>query len=140
MVQLSTVHAINTSLAQQPLVAVFAGGTSGIGEFVLNALARFHGAGGQSLRVYIVGRNSQKAEERIADCRRLCPDGDFRFVKTDLSLLWEVDAACSDILAQEAKEKNGRVDMLYMTQHEIQFGPRLGESHFDLYHGSWAPC
>ncbi|GAB7344741.1 hypothetical protein MBLNU457_3211t1 [Dothideomycetes sp. NU457] len=124
MVQLSTVHAINTSLIQQPLVAVIAGGTSGIGEYILQALVRAHNSGGKGVRVYIVGRNAQKGEERIKECRQLCPDGDFRFVKADLSLLREVDVACSEILAQEAKEKNGRVDMLYMTQGEVKFGSR----------------
>lgn len=128
MVQLSTVHEINASLVQRPLVAVIAGGTSGIGEYILHALTRAHASGGQGLRVYIVGRNAQKGAERIAESRQRCPDGDFRFVKADLGLLREVDLACSEILAQEAKEKNGRVDMLYMTQGEVKFGPRCSES------------
>lgn len=126
MVQLSKVHEINASLVQRPLVAVIAGGTSGIGEYILHALTRAHGSGGKGLRVYIVGRNTQKGEERVAESRQRCPDGDFRFVRADLSLLREVDAACSDILAQEAKEENGRIDMLYMTQGEVRFGPRSG--------------
>jgi len=128
MVQLTTVRNTNISLVQQPLIAVFTGGASGIGDYVVRALAKTHGKSGKGLRIYIVGRNQQKAEKSIDDCRRLCPVGDFRFVKADLSLLREVDDACASIVAQEAKEIDGRVDLLYMTQGEVRLGPRFGMS------------
>jgi len=130
MVQLTTVRNTNISFIQQPLVAVFTGGASGIGDYVVRALAKIHGKSGKGLRVYIVGRNQQKAEKSIADCRRIYPVGDFRFVKADLSLLREVDDACASIAAQEVKEKDGRVDLLYMTQGEVRLGPRFGVSCF----------
>jgi len=130
MVHLDAVHNINISLVQQPLVAVFTGATSAIGEYIARALAKVHGKSGKGLRIYIVGRSQQKAEKNIADYRRICPVGDFRFIKADLRLLREVDDACADIIAQEAKETDGRIDMLYMTQGEVRFGGRFGVSCF----------
>jgi len=123
MVHLDIVRSSNAKLVQkQPLVAVFVGGTSGIGEYSLRALAstvaKSHGKG---LRAYIVGRNKTAAETIISDCMNVYPDGQFRFIAaTDLSLLKDVDRVCTEIL--EAEEKAGtladqaRIDFLVLSQ------------------------
>lgn len=64
MVKLNEVRALNTALVQsQPLVAVFFGGTSGIGHYTLRALATASAAGGKGFRAYIVGRKAKAAED-----------------------------------------------------------------------------
>jgi len=132
MVHLDIVRAANTALAKsQPLVAVFVGGTSGIGEYTLRALASAHGTTGKTLRVYLVGRNAASAVKILADCRKECAGSDFRFVQAkDLRLLRDVDKTCAEILRLEKEEEgNGgpaRVDMLFMSQGLVLFGGRVG--------------
>lgn len=84
---LPIVRSTNSKIIQsQPIVAVFTGGTNGIGEYSVRTLAAQHGATSKSLRVYIVGRNDQAASKIVADCLAVCLTGEFIFVKaTDLS-------------------------------------------------------
>ncbi|RAL15340.1 uncharacterized protein BO97DRAFT_475735 [Aspergillus homomorphus CBS 101889] len=130
MVTLDAVHASNTALVQsQPLVAVFFGGTSGIGHYTLSALATAEGSrSGKGLRAYIVGRKAQAAENIIAECRALCghANAEFIFIQaTDLSLLRDVDRVCAEILSlEEAKSQNPRIDYLMLTQGGAPFQPR----------------
>ena len=135
MVNLDLVRASNNTLARsQPLVAVFPGGTSGIGEYTARALAAAYGNSkdAQHLRLYITGRNQSAAEQILADCQATCPTGQFHFVKArDLSLLADVDRVSDDIMAMEEQEakKTGtvaRIDFLVMTQAYLDFGPRRG--------------
>ena len=134
MVQIDVVRASIASLVKsRPLVAVFVGGTSGIGEFTIQALATTHGTDGKGLRVYIVGRNTSAAEKTIAECRGICPGGEFVFVKAnDLSLLGDVDRVCSEIIELEEKNKADsevpKIDILVMSQHyfPLLFEPRHG--------------
>ncbi|TKA83744.1 hypothetical protein B0A55_00081 [Friedmanniomyces simplex] len=128
MVQLSAVESANITLVQlRPLVAVFVGATSGIGEYTLLALARAHGENGKGLRVYLVGRNATSAKSIIAECQRLCPSGDFRFVQVDtLTLLRDTDECCKRITKMETADPFGggepRIDILCMSQGFVRFG------------------
>jgi NAD(P)-dependent dehydrogenase (short-subunit alcohol dehydrogenase family) len=130
MVELKTVRALNTALVQrQPLVAVFFGGTSGIGSYTLRALATAEAAsGGRGLRAYIVGRKVKAAEEIIAECRALYPTGEFKFVKVDdLALMEAVDRVCVDIIRLEEKEgQSPRIDYLMLSHACIPYLPRKG--------------
>ena len=82
MVRLEVVRACNTKLVQSaPLVAVCIGGTDGIGECAVRALAATHGVTGKGLRVYIVGRKKAAADKIIAECLESCPPGQFRFIQ-----------------------------------------------------------
>ena len=135
MVKLNVVRAWNTALVKsQPLVAVFPGGTSGIGEYAIRALASAHGKDGKGLRLYIAGRNQSAAEKIIADCQTACPAGQFRFVKArDLSLIEDVDSVSKEVMQmeeQEAKQMGGkaRIDILVMTQGIVDFKARNGQS------------
>jgi NAD(P)-dependent dehydrogenase (short-subunit alcohol dehydrogenase family) len=135
MVKLEAVRSANAALVQrQPLVAVFFGGTSGIGHYTLRALAAAEGKGGKGLRAYIVGRKAQIADSIIAECRILCPDGEFIFIKVDdLSLMKEVDRVCADIIQQEeSKTKTPRIDYLMVSQGGPIFRPRNGKFHCSL--------
>ncbi|KAF4555556.1 Hypothetical protein D9617_2g055170 [Elsinoe fawcettii] len=133
MVAYTEVQNANKALiASQPLVAVFVGGTSGIGEHAFAQLAATHGTGGKGLRAYIVGRNAQAAAKSIAEARRVCPEGLFQFVQAkDLSLLKDVDIACEEVikLETEAAKKDmtvgkPRIDLLYMSQSLFGWPPR----------------
>ncbi|KAE8349838.1 hypothetical protein BDV28DRAFT_52779 [Aspergillus coremiiformis] len=88
------------------LVAVFVGGTSGIGEATAKALAKTI----ESPRIYIVGRNECAGSRILQDLDRLNPSGTSEFIQCDVSLLREVDAAC-----QEIRKKERTLDLLFMT-------------------------
>jgi NAD(P)-dependent dehydrogenase (short-subunit alcohol dehydrogenase family) len=129
MVKLDVVRTENTTLVQsQPLVAVFFGGTSGIGHYTLRALATAEANGGKGFRAYIVGRKAAAAEDIISECRGICPQGQFKFVKADdLSLIRDVDRVCADIIQLEEKEgQDARIDYLMMSQGGSIFLPRKG--------------
>jgi hypothetical protein len=129
MVKLNVVHTSNTALVQsQPLVAVFFGGTSGIGHYTLRALATAEANGGKGFRAYIVGRKAKAAEDIISECRGIYPQGQFKFVKADdLSLIQDVDRVCADIIQLEEKEgQDPRIDYLMMSQGGSIFLPRKG--------------
>ncbi|KAJ9603606.1 hypothetical protein H2200_011792 [Cladophialophora chaetospira] len=130
MVKLEAVRASNSSLVQrQPLVAVFFGGTGGIGSYTIRELASAEAKnGGKGLRAYVIGRNAKSAEEIIADCRRICPKGEFRFIKAgDLSLIKEVDRLCEEVKkAEEEYGSDGRIDYLMVSQGGIPYLPRKG--------------
>lgn len=134
MVPLSQVKASNASLVtSRPLVAVFTAGLAGIGNYTLLELVKTHGTSGAGLRCYIIGRKDNAAAELIAECRRLCPKGDFRYVKgEDLTLLRCVDQCCEEILRleREAASEKAKIDMLVMTQGQVDFQGRLGELQY----------
>jgi NAD(P)-dependent dehydrogenase (short-subunit alcohol dehydrogenase family) len=120
MVSLNIVKFANAALVKsQPLVAVVTGGTSGIGESTLHALATAHGEDGKGLRVYIVGQNKLAAKATISACLKVCPKGDFRFLRAeDLSLLEDVDRVCAEITKAEEVETEAsqkpRVDFMHI--------------------------
>ncbi|PCG90113.1 Hypothetical protein PENO1_100820 [Penicillium occitanis (nom. inval.)] len=129
MVQLDVVRACGEALVnKQSVTAVFVGGTSGIGEYSLRALAALHSLSGRGLQVYLVGRNLTAANKIIADCKRACPVGDFNFVRAnDLASLREVDRVCKEIIrAEEARlGKSASLDLLIMSQAYFAFGSKL---------------
>jgi NAD(P)-dependent dehydrogenase (short-subunit alcohol dehydrogenase family) len=136
MVALNLVHSSNATLvARQPLVAVFIGGTSGIGAHTIRALAGAHGKGGKNLRCYILGRNTKAAEEIISDCQKACPSGNFRFIRAnDLALMKDVDIVSAELINIEENEarkagQTPKIDILVMTQAIFKpWDPRKGTS------------
>ncbi|KAF2205126.1 hypothetical protein GQ43DRAFT_437355 [Delitschia confertaspora ATCC 74209] len=117
MVNLKTVQTHNASLKTLApgLVAVFVGGTSGIGlstarEFVRNT---------RSPHVYLIGRNEAEANKLISELGILNPESQTTFIKSDISLLKNVDKACQEISAKEKK-----VNLLFMTAGYFTFNGR----------------
>ncbi|KAK4450504.1 putative short-chain type dehydrogenase/reductase VdlC [Podospora aff. communis PSN243] len=96
--------------------AVIVGGTSGIGEAMVRALARHANAA----VVYVVGRNAEAANRILNDCRDQCPSSRFEFLQQDIALLKGVDVVCAQI---QAREPN-KVDLLFMTPDYLSFGGR----------------
>ncbi|KAF2502941.1 NAD(P)-binding protein [Lophium mytilinum] len=108
MVAIQAVRSHNAALKDlgPGLVAVFVGGTSGIGlstarEFVRNTT---------SPRLYLVGRNQEEATKIAQEFDQINPESKTTFVKADLSLLRNVDKACSEIQAKEPK-----INLIFMT-------------------------
>jgi NAD(P)-dependent dehydrogenase (short-subunit alcohol dehydrogenase family) len=104
-----------------PLVVALTGATTGIGSYVARALARAFTKNGDKLRVYIVGRNVERAEELSKFGRETSPGSDWRFVKvSDLALMSEVDEVSKEIIRQEEEAPfaggPARLDVLYMSQ------------------------
>ena len=110
MVSLSEVQSSNSlipSTLPSGLVAVFVGATNGIGETTLKQFAKHT----RKPRVYFIGR-SQEAGDRIeAECKASNKDGEFVFIKADVSLIRVVDDICRDI---KSKEKD--INLLFLSQ------------------------
>lgn len=108
MVSLSDVRAHNATLKQLPsgLVAIFVGGTSGIGLFTAREFVR----NTTSPHVYLVGRNASEATKIIAELRAINSSSTIDFIQKDVSLLRNVDEACAEI---KAKERH--INLLFMT-------------------------
>lgn len=133
MVELKTALQDNATLVQRPLVAVFFGGTSGIGHYTLRALAKQSALhNGKGFRAYIAGRNADAADTITRECKAIFPEAEIVFIKvTDLSLMREVDKSCAEISQLEAKHgDDARIDYLMVSYAGAPFLPRNGTSHF----------
>ena len=119
MVSFKEIKASNALIndATAPRVAVFAGGTSGIGKLTLKALV----AASTSIRIYLVGRPS--AEERmrafIQEMHALNPKAEVIWTEGEIALLADTKRVCEVI-----KSKEDRVDLLFLTAGYAPFGPR----------------
>ncbi|KAF1841642.1 uncharacterized protein K460DRAFT_409100 [Cucurbitaria berberidis CBS 394.84] len=117
MVSLSDVRAHNATLRSLPagLVAVFVGGTSGIGLFTAREFVR----NTTSPHVYLIGRNATEASKIIQELRTINTSSQVSFIQKDVSLLKNVDEAC-----QEIKSKEKQVNLLFMTCGYLTFQGR----------------
>ncbi|KAF9531936.1 hypothetical protein CPB83DRAFT_891274 [Crepidotus variabilis] len=61
-------------------------------------------------RVYLSGRTQESGDRITAECKALNPEGDFVFIKADLSLLRNVDDLCRDI-----KSKEESINLLFLS-------------------------
>jgi len=119
MVSYTEIQASNALIndATAPRVAVFVGGTSGIGNFTVRALV----STGTSVRIYLVGRKS--SEERmkafIQELHVINPKAEIIWTEGEVSLLAETKRVCEVI-----KSKEQRVDLLFLTAGYTPFGTR----------------
>ncbi|RGP63003.1 hypothetical protein FLONG3_10048 [Fusarium longipes] len=116
MVSLPDVQQTNASAASKlpaGLVAVFAGATAGIGETALKAFAKH----APQPRIYFIGRSQEAGDRLQLELRELNPDGNYIFVKKDMSLLKNVDEVCQDI-----KSKETVLNVLFLSQGTLRIG------------------
>ncbi|PWY70810.1 short-chain dehydrogenase/reductase [Aspergillus sclerotioniger CBS 115572] len=109
MASIATVLENNSSITHRygsDLVAVFVGGTSGIGESTACAFIRNTNAS----RAYLVGRDQARATQIIEEMRQINPDSQIDFIKSDVSLFREVDNACKAI-----QQKEDKVNILFLS-------------------------
>ncbi|KAF4340852.1 hypothetical protein FBEOM_5193 [Fusarium beomiforme] len=121
MVALSRVQQTNTLAASKlpaGLVAVFAGATAGIGETALKAFAK-HTA---QPRIYYIGRSQESGDRLQNELKGLNPDGEYVFIKKDMSLLKNVDEVCRDI-----KSKEPVLNVLFLSQGTLRIGVDTAE-------------
>lgn len=121
MVALPLVRESNSHLKTiSNLVAVFVGATQGIGLSTLQQYATLTTAP----RIYIIGRSEPAGLRIIDDLKARNPDGNYVFLKGQVSLLESVDEVCREI-----KRREKRLDLLFMSPGYISFGGRNGEIH-----------
>ncbi|OBT65287.1 hypothetical protein VE03_04605 [Pseudogymnoascus sp. 23342-1-I1] len=119
MVAYKEIRASNALIndATAPRVAVFAGGTSGVGKLTIRALV----ATGASVRIYLIGRRS--SEERtqifIQELQSINPKAEIIWTEGEISLLAETKRVCEVI-----KSKESRIDLLFLTAGYAPFGAR----------------
>ncbi|KAJ5994077.1 hypothetical protein N7451_009801 [Penicillium sp. IBT 35674x] len=106
---------INDSTA--PRIAVFVGGTSGIGKSTIKALV----ATGTSIRIYLIGRkcSSERTHTFIQQLQAINPRADIIWTEGEVSLLAETKRVC-DVIAK----KETRIDLLFLTTGYAPFGAR----------------
>ncbi|GKZ73294.1 hypothetical protein AnigIFM50267_009977 [Aspergillus niger] len=88
------------------LVAVFVGGTSGIGLSTAQEFTRYATAP----HIYLIGRNEAQASEIISELRTVNQSATVDFIKSDISLLKNVDTTCREIAQKESK-----VNLLFLS-------------------------
>jgi NAD(P)-dependent dehydrogenase (short-subunit alcohol dehydrogenase family) len=117
MVSVSQIRLSNVQFStSSPLVAVFVGGTSGIGNITLAELARLR----ISLKAYVIGRKESEARfNKFVDELHLAPNVHIVWVEGEISLLAEVQRVCDFIRSAE-----DHVDLLFMTTGYAPFGGR----------------
>jgi NAD(P)-dependent dehydrogenase (short-subunit alcohol dehydrogenase family) len=119
MVSYKEIKASNALIndATAPRVAVFVGGTSGIGKLTIKALI----ATGASVRVYLVGRKS--SEERmhafIQELHAINPKAEIIWTEGEVALLAETTRVCEVIKAKES-----RIDLLFLSTGYAPFNGR----------------
>lgn len=103
--------------ATAPRVAVFFGGTSGIGKITIKALV----STGSSVRIYLVGRKSAEEATKafIQELHAINPKAEVVWTEGEVSLLAEVKRICGLI-----KERESRVDLLFLSAGYAPMGGR----------------
>ncbi|KAI1742432.1 hypothetical protein F4680DRAFT_445995 [Xylaria scruposa] len=119
MVSYKEIQASNALIndATAPRVAVFVGGTSGIGKFTISALV----ATGVSTRIYLVGRSSSEQRMRafIQELHAVNPKAEVIWTEGEIALLAETRRVCEII-----KSKESRLDLLFLSAGYAPFDGR----------------
>ena len=132
MVSLNAVRESNSQITSlfpegaSGLVAVFAGATSGIGESTMKHFAKHV----KKPKAYFLGRNENAGSRITTELKTICPEGDFTFIKVDLSLITNVDEVCTQIKSQEA-----HINVLFLTSGVIGL-EKKGCSHTAAFWGT----
>ncbi|KAI1124148.1 hypothetical protein F5Y10DRAFT_250247 [Nemania abortiva] len=119
MVSYKEVQASNALIndTTAPRVAIFVGGTSGIGKFTLRALV----ATGASTRIYLVGRKGSEERMRafIQELHSVNTKAEVIWTEGEVALLAETKRVC-DII----KTKESHIDLLFLSAGYAPFGSR----------------
>ena len=86
MVSLEQVHSSNARIASSlpdGLVAVFLGGTGAVGQATLKQFTKLT----VRPRIYFLGRSQSSGDRITAELKALNPEGDYCFIRADVSLL-----------------------------------------------------
>ncbi|CAN9169046.1 unnamed protein product [Alternaria alternata] len=123
MVRISQIKENNAQIDEKsaPRVAVFVGGTSGIGKLTLNAITRL----GTRFKAYVIGRQESEAAFKpfIDELHLANANASIIWVEGQISLLSEVQRVCDRI-----KRLEGSIDLLFMTAGYVNFSGRHNTS------------
>ena len=121
MVNISQIRGSISQLTKDatPRIAVFFGGTSGIGKQTIDQLVRLQ----YPMRAYIIGRKSTEAAMRpfMQNLHIINPESDFIWVEAEVSLLSEVRRVCKSI-----EDREEMVDLLFLSAGYAPFAGRNG--------------
>ncbi len=119
MPSLSSIMEQNSKVGPQlkNLVAVFVGGTCGIGEHTAYTFAKYT----KSPTIYIIGRNKEAGAKVLENLRQLNSDADskYYFYSHDLTLISEADKLNQTVLDQEDK-----INVLFLSAGYIAMDSR----------------
>ncbi|KAK0546588.1 hypothetical protein OC845_004541 [Tilletia horrida] len=127
MVTYAQVQASNETIASQltgPLVAVFIGATSGIGEHSVKRFAKRT----KNAKIYLLGRSQAAADRIKGEIDAFGTGTQLEFLPADLSLIRNVDKICAEI---QAKEK--AINVLFMSQGNANFRTKTEEGLNSLW-------
>ncbi|KAI1077727.1 hypothetical protein F5B20DRAFT_572180 [Whalleya microplaca] len=106
------------------LVVLFVGATSGIGETTLKQLTKRV----QRPRIYFLGRRENEGKRIQAELEELNLEGEYHYMKYDVSLLKNVDEACRYI-----KERESAINLLFLSSGTLISGRQTDEGlHYPL--------
>ena len=60
--------------------------------------------------IYFVGRSQESADSISGELKALNSEGEYNFIKADVSLIHNVDKVCQDI-----KDKEGSINLLFLS-------------------------
>lgn len=106
--------------ARPNMVALFVGGTGGIGRSTAVKLA----GAVATPTIFIVGRNEKEGAEVLEELKSTNNNGTYSFLSADASHLREVDAVC-----QKLKPELSSLDLLFMTIGGLSFS-KIGKISF----------
>lgn len=75
--------------------------------------------------IYLIGRNEAEASKIISEFRHINNQATVKFIKSDVSLLKNVDRTCEEITKQEPK-----VNLLFLSAGLLTTKGRTGEYNF----------
>ncbi|KAJ5784791.1 NAD(P)-binding protein [Penicillium pulvis] len=120
MVTYKEIQASNALISEStaPRIAIFVGGTSGIGKITIKALV----ATGTSIRIYFIGRkcSSERTHAFIQELQAINPRAEIIWTEGEVSLLAETKRVCEVIAKKES-----RLDLLFITTGYAPFGARM---------------
>ncbi|KAA8896879.1 hypothetical protein FN846DRAFT_266746 [Sphaerosporella brunnea] len=122
MSKLAAIRSANAAFAAKGVadaVAVFVGGTSGIGQATMEAFTR----NTVSPTIYFVGRNEAAAASITASLQRLNPSAKVTFLQSDISLLANAYSTASII-----REKESAVNLLVVSPGYMSMAGRTPTS------------
>ena len=119
MVNISLIRKSNSQIDESsaPRVAVFVGGTSGIGKITLAEIAGI----GTDFKAYVIGRKESEHSLKPLheELHQANPNANLVWVEGQVSLLSEVKRVCDHIKSLEST-----IDLLFMTTGYAPFGGR----------------
>ncbi len=119
MVSLSQIQASNAKITKDttPRVAVFVGGTAGIGKATLTALV----VKGLPIKVYIIRRDKDSRKAWLEELENSNPHAQIIWLEGQVSVLAETKR-----LTDEIKSREESIDLLFLSQGFLPFGGRQG--------------